>query len=78
MATLICILFLGLIGTTSGKLSTNETAAGIWVAELDSQLANAYTQYANASWIYNTNLTDYNLKLSVGIVVSILMKNAEK
>ena len=49
------------------ELITDEDAARAWLVEYNKGAEKAYYDSVSASWTYNTNLTDYNLQLEVGI-----------
>ena len=59
---LSCALLLPLC---RGQKITDEAVAQAWLTDYNERAMSVYYKSVVASWNYNTNLTDYNQKLSV-------------
>lgn len=66
---ILWILIFSLMGMMAAALITNEADAARWIAQILKLQERAHTKAVNTSWIYNTNLTDYNLKRRVSKMV---------
>ena len=64
---IVLCFFTGIISYSCGQLITNETEARMFLEEHNIRRMAALNFAIEASWNYNTNLTDYNHQVSVGI-----------
>lgn len=67
--TMIRILLLVIVTTVTSDLITDENAAKKWLEKFNDLQAFGMTDATNASWIYNTNLTDYNQQREVRLLI---------
>ena len=70
MVLLTITLLLFVVWSSEGQLLTDENAALQWSQEFNLALADVTTYSWNASWIYNTDLTDDNLQKQVNYTVA--------